>query len=511
MSFLNPSTLWLLIPLVILFAYRPKNIVDSTHIIIMILIVLSLSRPILNEEVEDREVEGRDIIVAIDLSFSMRADDIYPNRYDYAKDTVKSILDYSVSDNIMLIGFTTNPLLLSPPTTDHKLVAIALDSINRDYILTKGTSLKNLFNKVADISVLDKNLLLITDGGEESDYLELSKIIKESNIKLTILAMGTKEGRTLKKLDGTYLKDLSDNLVVSRLNPMLEKLANSVNGNYLIAKSTPKDTADDIYSLIKKSSQMAKSFKELRGYIDLYQIPLFLATILFLIIHTRAIKYLVVFISLFGTNLDASVFDDVYLYIAYHNYKANDFNGSIYYLKKIDNISLESEIALANSYYKEHRYKEALEIYQSISSTSLKIKKMIYYNMGNCYSYLKEYDRARASYIKSLWIESDSDVLYNLSLVIIKKSQIDALSKLAKPSSNNSSTKGDSLSEDNSKESKDGSSGANGGGQSGSKSKKERESEKKLLLEAKPSKKQPVSSKVYDLINKGYINEKEPW
>lgn len=504
MIFLNAYILWLLIPLIIFLIYHHKNIIETTHIIILILLTISLSRPIFNKEVKSQEIEAKDIIIALDLSFSMNATDIFPNRYDYSKEVIKYIIQNSISDNIMLIGFTTNPLLLSPPTTDHQLIERALNSINRDYILTRGTSLNKLFNKVADISIINKNLILITDGGEENNFESLYTIITNNKINLTTLGLGTKVGTTLKKSDGSLLKDYQGNLVISRVNPILKELSD----NYLTPVSTPKDVANKILNIINKNYEVQKILKRQSSFIELYQIPLFLATILFLIIHTRAIKYLIILISLFSTQLNASILDNIYLSLAYKSYSKHDFNSSITYLKSINNISLESQLALANSYYKNVRFKRALDIYKSIKTKDKNIKQQIYYNMANCYTQLKKYNRAKELYIKSLWLGEDNDSLHNLSLVIMRKTEIDALSKLLKPLSKKSSSSDGESSDDESSNSENSSSGSGSGSK---KSKNNKEDEKKILIESKESEKQPISSKVYDLINKGYINEKQPW
>ena len=508
MSFLNPYYLSLLIPLVILYIYRPKNLKDSIKSIILFLIILSLSRPILKEEKKSEMIESKDIIIAFDLSFSMMADDIYPNRYEYAKESIREILKSNLNDNIMLIGFTTNPLLLSPPTTDHRVVATALDSINREYILTRGTSLKRLFEKVSTISMRDRNLILITDGGEERDLEGLSKILESGNITLTILALGTKGGTTVKKSSGELLRDSSGDLVISRVNPILKQLVEINGGEYIKASLSPKEEANRVIDIIESRYKSQEIEKDKMRFIELYQIPLFIATILFLILYTRAIKYLIILISLFSSQSEASILDNIYLSFAYKNYNIQDYNSTIKYIKEIDTQSLESKIILANSHYRLYRYKKAIEVYKSIKSRDIDIKSLLYYNIGNCYSRLKDYKRAREFYIKSLWLKEDSDTLYNLSLIIKSKNSIDALSKLAKPSSKNSSSS-DSLDSDSDSKDRDKSSGSGGGGKSDKSSKKE--DEKRVLIETKATKKQPVSSKVYDLINKGYINEKEPW
>ena len=129
MSILYPSVLWLLIPLAVLFYYRPKQMTDSVHLIILALMITALSRPVIDQGPQERQLEAQEVIIALDVSYSMKADDIVPNRYNFARKTIDAFLHQNVSDNITLIAFTTNPLLLSPPTTDHQLISLALKSL----------------------------------------------------------------------------------------------------------------------------------------------------------------------------------------------------------------------------------------------------------------------------------------------------------------------------------------------------------------------------------------------
>jgi Ca-activated chloride channel family protein len=178
MSILYPGFLWLLIPVGILFWYREKKLVETVHLIILSLIVLALSRPVWMQGIEESPIEAEEYIVALDVSYSMRAKDIGPDRYTFAKETISALLEQNPADNIMLIAFTTNPLLLSPPTTDHLLIEMALKSLNPEYILTKGTSLQRLFDKVAAMKSREKTLILISDGGEEKDLAGLEESVK---------------------------------------------------------------------------------------------------------------------------------------------------------------------------------------------------------------------------------------------------------------------------------------------------------------------------------------------
>ena len=511
MTLLYPSLLWLLIPLAILWYYRPKKLTDTIHLIILIFITLALSRPVINQKPTKSQIESNNIIIALDASYSMQAKDLSPSRYRYAKKTINELLKSNQTDNIMLIAFTTNPLLLSPPTTDHALISIALESLDPDNILTHGTSLKKLFEKITTLPMADKNIILLTDGGEEKDIATLNKIIQNNALSLTVLALGTTAGTTIKKKDGSLLKDSKGNLIVSRINPILESLALSNGGSYIPALSSPNAAADALQeSLDEQIMQSSKVDKIENIAFELYQIPLFIALLLFLMLHTRAVKLLLPIAALWGTYANASIFDSHYLHQAYEHYQQGDYNATETYLSKIKTVSLQSRMADANTYYKQKRYKKALTAYRSIRSTSPKTKQKLYYNIANCYAQMKVYDKAKRYYTKVLQLGEDADARYNLKLVALKKSDAESKFPFARPKSQgDSSGKTEEQDEDKGKKSDEqqqNSGSGGGGGQTKTKSK-----EKIMILQPTEKKKQPLSSRVYDLINKGYVHEKEPW
>jgi Ca-activated chloride channel family protein len=503
--FLNITLIWFIIPVALLYYYHKKTLIETTHIVILLLLLLALMRPVWQQEPKETQIEARDIIIALDISYSMRAKDITPSRYEYAKETIELLLKQNSTDNITLIAFTTNPLLLSPPTTDHTLISIALSSLNIEYILTHGTSIKRLLEMVAELNIVDKNLILITDGGEESGSTTLNQMIKSSHISLTTLAVGTTRGTTILTDDGSLLKDDRGDLIISRLNPMLK----SLNSGYIEANSPSKDAKKILKSI---ANQTTKSVTKMQlNYIELYSIPLLLALLLFITIHTRAIKYLIIVLALFGVEATASVLDSLKLLSAYSAYSEGDFNTSQRELLSITDISLESQMALGGSYYRGGLYQKALDIYLSISSTSKETKRVLYYNIANCYIKLDRYTEAIESYIKSLQLGFDEDSINNLAIAIEyqkgRSSNIAMSSPHSQNSSANSSKEGKSS---NKKENSQDSSGSSGGSQKGKKSKKE-EAKSTLLESTPPSPRHPISSKVYDLINRGYIYEKQPW
>ena len=510
MSFLYPSFLWLLLPLGVLLWRSKHTLYIFTHIVILMLIVLSLARPIQEQALQESPIKAKDIVIALDVSYSMRADDISPSRYDFAKETIKLLLEKNPSDNIMLIAFTTNPLLLSPPTTDHALINVALESLNPEFILTKGTSLETLFKKLISMKIEQKNLILITDGGEASNIQTLAPLLLETKAALTILALGTTQGTTIQNKDNSLLKDKEGNLVISRINPELKDLSALVQGEYLTASSSTKATANRLHDTLRQNDTRTQMIqKTQRHYAEWYQFSLLIALLLFLMLHTRAIKYLVILFALLGIQAEASFWDIYHLNQAYQKYEEKDYTTAQKHLKKVQVPSLQSRLALANSYYESGEFKQALELYKSIRSTSMQIKQQLYYNTANTYAKLEAYDKAKIYYTKTLQLGEDPDARYNLNLIALLGDKNDASVGIAHPKSQSTSTSKSEFQEDDKEETRDEDKPSSGSGGGESSSKKKQEPSK--LISQEPVEQHPLGSKVYELINKGYIRETQPW
>ena len=513
MTFLYPYFLWLWLPLLLLLWKIPLKLKERIHIIVVMLLLLCLARPVQKESLENGAIDAKDIVIALDVSYSMMAKDIGSTRYNFAKQTINALLQANPTDNVMLIAFTTNPLLLSPPTTDHPLISTALETLNPAFILTKGTSLKRLFEAFKMMEQHHKNLILITDGGEEKDMQTLAPLLTKANLSLTLLALGTQEGTTLEKEDGTLLKDKQGNLVISRINPALKELVSLVKGSYIEPRSTPTQTAHAIDTALQSyqtNANMAQ--KSQYHYREHYPLPLTLALMLFLMLHTRGVKYLLLLFALVGIDAQASTLDNYTLILAYQSYQRDDFKTTQKYLKTIKEPSLQSQILLANTHYKQHAFKKAITIYRSIASTSVPIKQHLFYNIANAYAMQEAYDKAKIYYAKALQLGEDSDSRHNLSLIALLHNPKDASLGMAHPKSQNSSTSKSSSSSSDKAPTRDEDEPSSGSG-SGSenettKTKKEKQNK---LIDSGSQEEHPLSSKVYELINKGYIREKEPW
>ena len=311
------------------------------------------------------------------------------------------------------------------------------------------------------------------------------------------------------------MEDHEAHLVISRINPKLETLAAEANGVYLLPGSSAKNTAEALYDSIQKQSQTSQQIsKKQYHYTELYQWPLFLATLLFMMLHTRAIRFLFIAASFMGIQTQADILDHYRVTKAYEAYNNIDLNTSKSYLQRVGTVSLQSQFALANIAYKQGSYEEALKLYSTLRSTSAKIKQKIYYNMANCYTQLYKYTKARSYYGKVLQLGDDADTKANLSLIALLENRHNAQLGMAHPKSQNSETsKSESQKEDKGdKETRNEDQPSSGSGSGGeAQKKKQSPQEKKRLIMDKHAKPQPLSSKVYELINKGYIHEQKPW
>jgi Ca-activated chloride channel family protein len=509
MSFLNAYFLWLLLPLAVYFFRQKKQgLAQYLRWGALAFLVIAIARPVVLESKSKENLPAHSVVLAIDLSASMNANDIKPSRAKASRAVIKEFLAKNLYDQISLIGFTTNPLLLSPSTTDHNLVALALDSMKSEYILTKGTSIQKLLEKVAEFPDQEKRLILFSDGGDEPIDEALVTFAKASHIKVLIIAMATQKGGSILGKDGNLLRDKAGYIVVSKFNPSLEALGDVVYFNGL------ESTVAQMQEWIEEQKLLENGLsKESHNYFELFFIPTFLALVFFFLSATRFSLKLVALLALLNIHLQAGEllsFDSYHLNSAYDYYEKKDYNSTLEELKKLESKTIESELVLAHVYYKQEKYKEAKMVLKSIKTSKPKLKQQLLYELGNCEAKEAYYVKAKNYYVKALQLGEDEDALHNLEWVLFKVKENSSKVGFTNPQSpqaskdatDNVDTKEQASSK---KEEKTGSSGAGG-------SKKSKSSTVKVVKSTEASKiKREMSSKAYDLINEGYIRERKPW
>ncbi len=503
MSFLNAYFLWILLPLAVyLFRGKKKQSLQQyLRWVALLFLVFAIARPVLVQHSNKETLPAHSIIIALDLSVSMNANDIKPSREKASRETIKALLEENLYDQISLIGFTTNPLLLSPSTTDHKLVAMALDAMKSEYLLTKGTKLKKLLKKVAQFPDQEKILLLFSDGGDEQVDEALVDFANESNIKVLVIAMATQSGSTISDKNEEVLKDKAGHIVVSKFNSSVGALG----------KVVPFEGVESTVSNIQKWIEEQKNLedgvtRESHNYFELFFIPTFLALLFFFLSATRFSLKVVALLALLNIPLQAGN-----LHSAYEHYENEEYTATLEELSDIEPKTLESQLALGNTYYKLKKYKKAKSVFKTLKSTNPKIKQQLLYALGNCEAKMAYYEKAKNYYVKALQLGEDNDTLHNLELVIFFKDRDSSKVGFTNPNSaqaSNNTTELEETEEEKPSSRKDEKSGSSGGGGS----KKNKNSTVKVVKSTEASKsKREMSSKAYDLINEGYIREQKPW
>jgi Ca-activated chloride channel family protein len=202
--------------------------------------VIGLSRPQIGARLKEQEIKGAEIIIAIDVSNSMLAEDYSPNRLERAKLAVSRLVDKLRDDRIGLVIFAGTSFVQLPVTTDYVSAKMFLNSIDTGSIPIQGTALGDAittcirsFSAQSDKS---RAIILITDGeNHEDDPVAAAKQAAEMGIKVFTIGVGSPEGKPI-PMNGELLKDKDGEIVVSRLDEeVLKEVAQAGNGAYVRA------------------------------------------------------------------------------------------------------------------------------------------------------------------------------------------------------------------------------------------------------------------------------------
>jgi len=182
--------------------------------------IVALARPVIEKGDKKVEIEGLNMMIALDISTSMSVKDVYPNRLEFAKNKIVEFLKYTPSDEIALVAFASNSFMLAPMSSDKATLSDIIKRVDKRYISMGSTN----FTSLGELSkeVLDKSkkriLVLFSDGGEKENLKKFKDILKEYNIKLYTVLIGTKKGGVVLDINGKKLKDRDGNIAFSQRN-----------------------------------------------------------------------------------------------------------------------------------------------------------------------------------------------------------------------------------------------------------------------------------------------------
>lgn len=244
----------------------------------MILILIALSKPTL--ESGEIKVNKRlsDLVVAIDMSKSMLANDIYPNRFEFAKNKLLNSFDGIKNTRIAILGFANQAFLISPLTDDLSSLKFLIKNLYLDSISLTGTNILNILQSSNDLfgGALNKQVLLLTDGGDNDNFDKEIDYANEHNIQVFIFDITSERGSSIQTEEGA-LEDAYGNLVIVRENLNIENLANQTQGKYLKYSLNNDDLSKFINTFKRLSSSKNISITQKQ---QLFYYPLILALIL---------------------------------------------------------------------------------------------------------------------------------------------------------------------------------------------------------------------------------------
>jgi Ca-activated chloride channel family protein len=260
-------------------------------------LILSLARPQLGQGKQDVKSQGVELMLALDVSTSMLAEDQKPNRLTLAKRELNRLLDKLTGDRVGLIAFAGSSVLVAPLTNDYSSVRMFLDSLSPESVSTQGTSFAHVIDtamnafKRGGISEEDgghvtRVLLLATDGEvQDNTGLKLADAATKQGIRIFTLGFGTRAGAPIPlrdergNLEG-YKKDKSGRIITTAADDeVLSKLARAGKGNYQHSTFT----GEEIDLIVRDIDKLEKSTFDTsisESYNEYFQLPLLAAMIL---------------------------------------------------------------------------------------------------------------------------------------------------------------------------------------------------------------------------------------
>lgn len=202
--------------------------------------VIGLSRPQIGAKLKEHETKGAEIMIVLDVSNSMLAEDYSPNRLDRAKLAISRLVDKLRDDRVGLIVFAGSSFVQLPITTDYVSAKMFLNSISTESVPVQGTAIGDAINTaMRSFSVQSEKsraIIVITDGeNHEDDPVEAAKQAAEMGVRVFTIGVGSPEGKPI-PMDGELLKDRNGEIVVTRLDEdVLQEVAEAGNGVYVRA------------------------------------------------------------------------------------------------------------------------------------------------------------------------------------------------------------------------------------------------------------------------------------
>lgn len=238
-------------------------------LLVLLLLIFMLARPQAGTTVDTQKREGIEVIICLDVSNSMLAEDIQPSRMDKSKMLVSKLVDSFENDKVGLIVFAGEAFTQLPITSDFVSAKMFLDQINPSLIQTQGTDIEAAIrlaeNSFTQQEKVGKAIIIITDGeNHEGGANEAAQAAVKKGMRVYVMGVGTEEGAPFRPMGvQEYKRDENGEIVVTRLNTqMCKEIAQAGSGAYIHVDNS--NSAQDM--LQKELDKLAKAEMNVTNY-----------------------------------------------------------------------------------------------------------------------------------------------------------------------------------------------------------------------------------------------------
>ena len=255
-------------------------------------IIIGIINPQTGSKLEEVKRKGADLMICLDVSNSMKAMDLQPNRLEKSKQAISKLIDKLEGDRIGVIVFGGEAYVQLPITTDYAASKLFLESINTDMIPTQGTAIGAAINLAVESFGKDegknKAILIITDGeNHEDDAIKAAEAAAEKGITIHTIGMGSIDGAPIPVYKNGvregFRKDKNGNTIMTKLNQQtLQEI--SAAGNGIFVRATNSDAGlNHVLDAIDKMEKKEFESKIYSDYEDQFQFFIAIALLLLLV------------------------------------------------------------------------------------------------------------------------------------------------------------------------------------------------------------------------------------
>lgn len=402
----------------------------------LFLMILAWAGPQFGAKLVEVKRQGVDIMIALDVSRSMLAEDVTPSRLQRAQQELTALVDQLHGDRVGVVAFAGSAQVVCPLTTDYSAAKMFLNYLTPDSVPFPGTSLGGAVRQAVGSFTRGgegfRVLVLLTDGEDHNSQPEAAAAeAKAAGVRILTIGIGTPGGEPIPERDANgqikgYVKDRQGKTVVSRLDEvLLKRMAESTGGAYLPAHQGGIE-ADQVARLIDQMKKRDISAGEYGALEDRYQYLLALG-ILFLLAAfwlpaRRRAWLLAVWFCLMGAgappSAQAGMPEDVYQ--GNRAYSRKQFEQAVQKYRDAQMQAPDSPIVnynLANALHQSKQFEEADKAYQKSGAVKKSsVREKVLYNQGNNFIFQQKFSEAIKAYREALRLNpGDGDALYNLA------------------------------------------------------------------------------------------------